>query len=165
LIDDPQLTVRMVPGASPLRVVLDSTLRVPDGAKILDPDALTLLVTTDRSSPERRRSLEKRGVAVRVVPAGAEGVDLPSALRMLRTEGVCSLMVEGGAKLITSLLSQRLVDRLVIGVAPIIIGGGTDAVGPMGVVRIADGIALTNRSLHTTDQDVVLAWDVVPSLG
>jgi GTP cyclohydrolase II len=163
LMDDPQLTVRMVPGASPLRVVLDSTLRVPDGAKVLDPDAVTVVVTTDRSIPERRRSLEKRGVAVRVVPAGADGVDLPSALRMLRDEGVCSLMVEGGAKVITSLLSQRLVDRLVIGVAPKIIGGGTEAVGPLGVLRIADGITLTNRSLHATDEDVVLAWDVAPS--
>jgi 3,4-dihydroxy 2-butanone 4-phosphate synthase/GTP cyclohydrolase II len=160
LADDPQLTVRMVPGASPLRVVLDSTLRVPDDAKVLDHEAPTLVVTTDRSSPARRRMLEERQVRVRVVPGGPEGVDVASALAVLRAEGVASLLVEGGAKVITSLLAGAFADRIVIGVAPKIIGRGTEAVGPLGVIRIHDGIRLTNRSVHMTADDILLAWDV-----
>ncbi|MDQ4068975.1 MAG: RibD family protein [Actinomycetota bacterium] len=161
LLDDPQLTVRMVPGASPLRIVLDSTLRLPDDAKVLDADAGTLIVTSDRSSPSRRLHLEGRGVRVRVVPASPEGVDLRVALRAVHDEGVSSLLVEGGAKVITSLLSRRLVDRIVVGVAPKIFGDGTDAVGPLGVTRVEHAIALTNRSVHITPDDVLLAWDVV----
>jgi GTP cyclohydrolase II len=160
LLDDPQLTVRMVPGASPLRVVLDSTLRVPLDAKVLDLEAPTLILTTDRSSRRARRALAERHVRVRVVPDGRGGVDLAAALAVLRAEGVASLLVEGGAKVITSLLASGFVDRIVVGVAPKIIGAGTEAVGPLGVSRVADGIELTNRSVHMMADDLLVAWDV-----
>ncbi len=160
LADDPQLTVRMVPGVSPIRVVLDSTLRVPPGAKVLDPDTPTLVLTTERSSPAVRRSLEERHVPVRVVAEGPGGVALAPALAALRQEGISSVLVEGGARVITSLLAAGFVDRIVVGVAPTIIGQGTDAVGPLGVARVADGIRLTNRCVHMMADDILLAWDV-----
>jgi GTP cyclohydrolase II len=160
LQDDPQLTVRMVPGASPLRVVLDSTLRVPDRAKILGTDAATTILTTERSDPARRGSLATRRIGVNVLPAGAHGVDIGPALGALRSAGVETLLVEGGARVITSLLSAGVVDRLIVAVAPTIIGQGTEAVGPLGVTSIADGIRLVNRSMHVLGDDVVLAGDI-----
>jgi len=160
LQDDPQLTVRMVPGASPLRVVLDSTLRVPDRAKILDPDAATTILTTDRSDPERRRTLAARHLGVQVLPSGADGVDVGPALGALRGAGVETLLVEGGARVITSLLRAGVVDRLIVAVAPTIIGQGTEAVGPLGVTAVADGIRLVNRSMHVVGDDVLLAGDL-----
>jgi GTP cyclohydrolase II len=160
LADDPQLTVRMVPGASPIRVVLDSTLRVPAGAKVLDPAAPTVIVTTERSSAAARLRLEQRHVRVRVVPEGSGGVALGPALAALREEGISSLLVEGGSRVITSLLAGGFVDRVVVGVAPKIIGQGTEAVGPLGVVRVAEGIRLTNRSVHMMADDILLAFDV-----
>jgi GTP cyclohydrolase II len=163
LQDDPQLTVRMVPGASPMRVVLDSTLRVPEGAKILGADAATTILTTDRSDPTRRRALEARGVGVHVLPAGAHGVDVDAALGALRAAGTETLLVEGGARVITSLLDAGVVDRLIVGVAPTIIGRGTEAVGPLGITSVADGIRLINRSMHVLDDDVLLSWDIQPA--
>jgi GTP cyclohydrolase II len=165
LQDDPQLTVRMVPGASPLRVVLDSTLRVPDGAKLLGADAVTTILTTDRSDPARRRTLAARRVGVQVLPSGAHGVDVGAALGALRGAGVETLLVEGGARVITSLLSAGVVDRLIVAVAPTIIGQGTEAVGPLGITSIADGIRLVNRSMHVVGDDVLLSWDVSPVAG
>src|SRR5438093_12616211 len=97
LRDDPQLTVRMVAGASPIRVVLDSTLRIPDGSSVLADDAATRIVTTDRSSAERRDDLRRRGIAVVMVPAGPWGVKLDTALNVLRDQGIRSALVEGGA--------------------------------------------------------------------
>ena len=158
--DDPQLTVRMVAGASPIRVVLDSTLRVPAGAKVLDTETPTVIVTTERSDPAARRSLEDRHIRVLVVPEGPGGVALGPALTALRGEGISSVLVEGGSRVITSLLAGGFVDRLVVGVAPTIIGQGTEAVGPLGVVRVADGIRLTNRCVHMMADDILLAWDV-----
>ena len=79
---------------------------------------------------------------------------------MLHTEGVSTVLVEGGAKVITSLLAANLVDRIVVGLAPKIVGQGTEAVGRLGVSRVQDAIALTNRSVHITPDDVLLAWDV-----
>jgi GTP cyclohydrolase II len=67
IIDDPQLTVRMVPGPSPLRVVLDSTLRLPSTARVLDARAGTVVITTAPSSEERRAALRARAVGVHVV--------------------------------------------------------------------------------------------------
>jgi GTP cyclohydrolase II len=160
LQDDPQLTVRMVPGASPLRVILDSTLRVPARAKILGSDAATTILTTDRSDPGRRRALRARHLGVRVLPAGAYGVDVGPALGALRGSGIETLLVEGGARVITSLLRAGVVDRLIVAVAPTIIGQGTEAVGPLGVTSVADGIRLVNRSMHVLGDDVLLAGNI-----
>ncbi len=161
LADDPQLTVRMVPGVSPLRVVLDSTLRVPSDAQILGDAASTVIVTTERSSAERRRELRGRGVGVRVVePDPLRGVDLAAALSLLRSTGVRSLMVEGGAAVITSFLRARLADRVVVGIAPRIVGSGTEAVGDLSVVRVSEGLRLTDRSVHSMGDDIVVAGDL-----
>ncbi|HEX2398676.1 MAG TPA: GTP cyclohydrolase II, partial [Mycobacterium sp.] len=126
--DDPQLTVRLVPGASPVRVVLDSTLRTPGTARILDDDAGTIVYTTDRASVDRVEELQSRHVGVRLVPAGAGGVGLSPVLQDLYTVGVRSLLVEGGAQVITAMLAAGHVDRLIVAVAPTIIGAGTEAV-------------------------------------
>jgi GTP cyclohydrolase II len=162
LADDPQLTVRLVPGASPLRIVLDTTLRVPLRAQVLGEAASTLVITTERSSAERRAELRERGVAVRVVDAEPPwGVNLAATLAMLRAAGLRSLLVEGGAAVITSFLRQRLVDRVVVGIAPTIVGAGTEAVGDLQVARVSEGLRLKRRSLHPLGEDVVLAGDVV----
>jgi GTP cyclohydrolase II len=160
IIDDPQLTVRMVPGRSPLRVVLDSTLRLPSTARVLDDVAGTVVITTESSSEDRRAALRARAVGVHVVDAGARGVDLASALQTLRGLGVGSLLVEGGARVITSFFAEKLVDRLVVGIAPTIMGTGIDAVGDLGVARVAESIRLTNRSVHQAGGDLLVAADV-----
>jgi 3,4-dihydroxy 2-butanone 4-phosphate synthase/GTP cyclohydrolase II len=161
--DDPQLTVRMVPGASPLRFVLDSTLRLPLDAKILEPDAVTTILTTGRAGADRRRALAERRVGVELLPAGPQGVDLPAALAALRDAGVETLLVEGGARVITSLLAGALVDRIIVSVAPTIIGRGTEAVGPLGISSVADGLRLANRSAHVVGEDVLIAGDLRPA--
>ena len=160
LRDDPRLTVRRVPGASPLRVVLDSTLRIPSTALVLDGDPVTFVFTTDRAAHSDRERLRALGVNVRTVPGSSAGVDLPATLRVLRELGVRTLLVEGGATMITSLLGDRLVDRLIVGTAPTILGAGTEAVGDLGIARVTQGISLRNRCMHVTDYDVITAWDV-----
>jgi GTP cyclohydrolase II len=161
IADDPQLTVRLVPGASPLRIVLDTTLRIPPTVQILGDAAPTLIVTTERSTRDRRRELRSRGVGIEFVePAPPHGVDLVATLAGLREAGIRSLLVEGGAAVITSFLRQRVVDRLVVGIAPTIIGAGTEAVGELSIARVSDGLRLTGRSVHTLGDDVVVASDM-----
>jgi 3,4-dihydroxy 2-butanone 4-phosphate synthase/GTP cyclohydrolase II len=159
--DDPELTVRMVSGASPMRVVLDSNLRISSDAKILGPDAATTVITTERSDPARRAALRERGVRVEVVADQAGRVSLRAALATLRASGTESVLVEGGSEMITGLLAAGLVDRIIVGVAPVVIGSGTQAVNDLRVWSVADGIRLENRSILPVGEDVVLAWDVV----
>jgi 3,4-dihydroxy 2-butanone 4-phosphate synthase/GTP cyclohydrolase II len=160
--DDPELTVRMVAGASPRRVVLDTSLRLPMTAKILNQDAATTVITTDRSDEARRAWLRRQGVRVEVVAEDAGQVDLRAALATLRASGIESVLVEGGAGVITALLAAGLVDRIIVAVAPIVIGSGTQAVEQLGVTRVADGIRLVNRSMVAVGDDILLAYDVAP---
>ena len=71
-----------------------------------------------------------------------------------------ALLVEGGGSVITGLLRQRLVDRMIVAIAPLVIGTGTSAVDDLGIDRVTDGIRLTNRSVVPIGDDVLLAWDV-----
>jgi GTP cyclohydrolase II len=163
LQDDPQLTVRMVPGASPMRVVLDSRLRTPSSAKVLSDDAATLILCRPDADPIRRQELTARGVTVREVDAGPDGLQIDHVLRLLRSVGVASLLVEGGGRVITSLLRAAAVDRVVVSVSPTIIGAGIEAVGPLGTGRVVEGIRLSNRSVHLAGDDVLLGFDVAAS--
>jgi 3,4-dihydroxy 2-butanone 4-phosphate synthase/GTP cyclohydrolase II len=162
LNDDPQLTVRMASGASPLRIVLDSTLRTAPTAQVVSDAAATLVLCGPDADPGRRVQLLAAGVAVREIPPGPHGLDIAAALREVRTLGVESLLVEGGAGIITSLLRAEAVDRFVVSISPTIIGTGVEAVGPLGVTEVADGIHLRNRSVYLVGEDVVLGFDVRP---
>ena len=159
--DDPQLTVRMVAGASPIRVVLDPRLRIPDGARVLDDDGVTTVVTTSASPAERRAELRRRGVSVVVVPPGPRGVHLAAALEALLDAGIRSVLVEGGARVITSFLSAGLADRLVVAIAPRLLGSGTDAVNDLGITEVAGSIRLEHRTVHAAGEDVLIAGDLV----
>jgi GTP cyclohydrolase II len=161
LRDDPRLTVRMVPGASPIRVVLDSRLRTPDHARVLDDEAATVIVTTDGSSRERRAELRRRGVSLAVVPAGPNGVDLEEALNVLFRDGIRSVLVEDNASVITSFLSAGLTDRLVVGIAPRVLGSGTDAVRDLGIMEVRSSIRVDRRTVHVVGDDVLIAGDVI----
>jgi riboflavin-specific deaminase-like protein len=158
--DDPLLTVRMVPGASPIRVVLDSTLRVPPEAQVFGPDAATIVLTSQRSDPDRRAALRLRGVKVEVVGQAPDGIDLADGLARLRSLGIRCLLVEGGSRVITSALREQLADRAVVAVAPILLGKGTDAVGDLGASLVRDGLRLLNRTVHQLGEDLVVAGDL-----
>ena len=160
LADDPLLTVRMVPGASPIRVVLDSTLRVPPDAQVFGPDAATIVLTSERSDPDRRAALRHRGVKVEVVREAPDGIDLAAGLARLRSLGIRCVLVEGGSRVITSALRERLADRVVVAVAPILLGKGTDAVGDLGASLVQDGLRLRNRTVHQLGPDLVVAGDL-----
>jgi GTP cyclohydrolase II len=158
--DDPQLTVRMVAGASPLRVILDSTLRSPLDANVFGGGASTLVLATDRADEERLQTLRRRDIGVRIVPAGPRGIDIRAALQLLNQIGVRTLVVEGGAQVITSMLSDRVADRIIVGVAPLLLGRGTEAVGDLAVGEVTDGVGLRNRTVHLAGDDVIMASDL-----
>jgi GTP cyclohydrolase II len=158
--DDPQLTVRMVAGASPMRIVLDTGLRIPVDARILGGDAATTVFTTDRSDPVRRTALRDRGVRVEVVPERGGHTSIRDVMSILRENGVVSVLVEGGSEVATALLAADLVDRAIVGIAPIILGAGRQAVNDLGVGTIASGIRLRNQMMVRVGDDIIVAGDV-----
>ena len=126
LSDDPRLTVRLVEGRSPQPVVVDSKLRTPPGARLFNGGSRrpAWIATTDGADEGRRAGLEARGAQVLRIPSWANGwVDLPALMERLASQGIGHLMVEGGARIITSFLRARLVDYAVVTVTPRFLGG------------------------------------------
>lgn len=163
LANDPQLTVRKVPGRSPARVILDSRLRSPIDAAVFRPDAPTYVMTTAHAGEEgKRAALAARQIAVRGVAAGPAGLDIAAVIRQLYTDGIRSIMVEGGARVITSMLAAGVVDRIVVSIAPRILGRGTDAVGDLHNEQIADAVRLYGHSVHLVGDALLIAADLGP---
>lgn len=157
LADDPQLTVRMAKGRDPLRVVVDSQLRVPLQARVLAEGAAarTLVATTATADKNRAREIRKLGAEVVRLPRASGGVNLTRLLKELRRRGVESVLVEGGAGIISSLLAARAVDRLVVVIAPRIIGQGIEAVGDLGIARLTDAISFSSVKTLRLGPDVI----------
>lgn len=126
LADDPRLTVRLTEGAHPQPVILDTQLRFPLSAQLLDgrEGPRPIIATNQQSDEARREALEQAGARVLRLPCdGAEGISLTALLNALGRRGIRGLMVEGGAQVITSFLRRRLVDHLAVTVAPMFVGG------------------------------------------
>ncbi len=125
LADDPALTVRLVPGDSPRPVVVDSHLRTPPNARLLaGPQAAWIATTAAGAESPRRQVLAEAGARIVVLPADGSGrVDLAALLGWLGSEGIRSLMVEGGARILTEFLERGLANFAVITIAPVFLGG------------------------------------------
>ena len=125
LTDDPRLTARLVGGPHPQVVVLDAGLRTPPEARVLQRvDQRALIVCAGDAPEERARAVEKAGGRILRVNADEQDrLDLAEMLKALHRLGLRSLMVEGGADVITSFLNARLADQAVITLAAAWIGG------------------------------------------
>jgi 3,4-dihydroxy 2-butanone 4-phosphate synthase/GTP cyclohydrolase II len=160
LADDPQLTVRLVRGPSPQPVIVDSRLRLPPTARLLS-DGRAWIATTDAADRRRQAALEAGGARVVRLPADEAGrVSLPALLAYLHRQHVHSLMIEGGARVIGRVLAERLADRLVLTIAPLLLGG-LNAVGG-GAPSLNGHLwpALLRPRYRVVGRDVVLFGDL-----
>ena len=159
LADNPRLTVRLVNGRDPLRIVIDSRLRIPVTARVLQEGAAhhTLIATTDRADPGRIRELEDLGAEVLMLPeeANRAGVSFIELFAALGRRRVASVLVEGGAGIITSLLAARLVDRMVIAIAPKIMGQGLEAIGDLGITSLANALTFSSVKTRRLGDDII----------
>jgi diaminohydroxyphosphoribosylaminopyrimidine deaminase / 5-amino-6-(5-phosphoribosylamino)uracil reductase len=147
LADDPSLTVRAVPyaGAPVLRVLVDASGRVPATMRLFDGEAPTLVATTERSPAARRAAWVAAGAEVATLDASDRGVALPALVELLGKRDLQSVLLEGGPTLAWSAVAEGVVDKLVLYVAPMLVGGadapgilGGDGVAPIGAARRVD---------------------------
>jgi diaminohydroxyphosphoribosylaminopyrimidine deaminase/5-amino-6-(5-phosphoribosylamino)uracil reductase len=158
LADDPQLTDRSgLPRARPLlRVVLDSTLRLPPESRLVQSAQSDLLVAaTSAASPERRRALENRGIEVKVFDGPRGRVDVRDVIALLGERKCLSVMIEAGSKLNWAALEAGAVDKVFLYYAPKILGGlqSLPMAGGTGRLRRADAILLERTTLHPIPPD------------
>ncbi|MFZ3209599.1 MAG: bifunctional diaminohydroxyphosphoribosylaminopyrimidine deaminase/5-amino-6-(5-phosphoribosylamino)uracil reductase RibD [Geobacteraceae bacterium] len=156
--DDPQLTARFPGSRDPLRVVLDSGLRIPAEARVLSAvsNARTIIATTLRDSP-RIRELEDMGAEVIHCSIHNGRVDLHDLLDRLGKMGVQSLILEGGATLAGEFLRLGLIDKFLLFYAPKLIGG--DGIGlftGQGAASLSDAVRLRDIRVRRFDSDILI---------
>jgi diaminohydroxyphosphoribosylaminopyrimidine deaminase/5-amino-6-(5-phosphoribosylamino)uracil reductase len=158
LADDPRLTVRDAPGTDPRRIVLDSRLRTPPTAALVQGAVIAGLA---RAPAARRRRLERAGATVLALPADRRGrVRLDALGPALAALGLSSVLVEGGGEVHAAMLGAGLADELILHVAPAILGGrqgGPAWVGGTEVSRLADAHRLVFRSAGFSGADLVVS--------
>ena len=164
LADDPSLTVRLdgYRGRHPLRVVVDGRGRLPASAAVLDGTAPALIATV-AASPETRAAWEGRGAEVLVLDPDADGgVPLGGLMAALGKREVQTVLVEGGSALAWSAVQGGVVDRLVLYLAPKLVGGtaAPGVLGGGGVATIADAFSMSIRSVERIGDDMKVVADV-----
>jgi len=160
--DDPELTTRLsVPALQPVRVIVDSALRLRPDARLLSPDSAggpVLVFTREGADPDKVSRLAALGAEV--IPVGGPGprVDLSAALRELGAREIGSVLLEGGGQLNGAMLERRLVDKMVLFFAPKLIGGsGAPASFAFdGFERMEEAIRLTRTSVELFGEDICL---------
>jgi diaminohydroxyphosphoribosylaminopyrimidine deaminase / 5-amino-6-(5-phosphoribosylamino)uracil reductase len=160
LADDPELTTRLPEGGrNPIRIILDSGLRTPEEARVLNvAEAQSWIVTAEGADPEKAERLRERGVEVFAVARGAKGLDLDAVLKALFEKGITHLLVEGGASVNGEFLKAGLINKIMAFIAPKLVGGA-DAPTPYGgegFAKMADAVQLTGITMEQFGDDICL---------
>jgi diaminohydroxyphosphoribosylaminopyrimidine deaminase/5-amino-6-(5-phosphoribosylamino)uracil reductase len=161
LRDDPLLTTRLPGGGGrdPIRVVVDSWLRIPCEAKVLtaSPTACTIIATTASAPDEKRRQLEALGAKVLVIDGGPR-VPLAPLMDQLGAMQVTSILLEGGGELHGAALRAGIVDKVLYFIAPKLLGGRTapPAIGGEGFARLVEAVTLERTQVKRLDGDLLI---------
>ena len=153
--DNPELTSRIQNGRNPIRVILDSSLRIPLDAKVVtDKQAETWIFTSENYSKEKRKLLEDSGISV-YVTRGIQQVDPADVMKTLGEKLVSSVLIEAGGTLNAALFEQHLIDKVVLYMAPKIVGGQSAPtfLEGKGIAMMADAVELTNLSVASVGKD------------
>ncbi len=161
--DDPHLTARPKGRVKkvPWRIVLDSRAELPLGASLLAPPDVskTVIAVTRRAPRSKIARLEALGARVVRCPSRRNGVSLRSLMRRLGRMGIMSVVIEGGGEVIASALDAGVVDKIMVFIAPKILGGrgAPTPVGGEGIKRIADALSLTEVAVKRCGSDIVIS--------
>ncbi len=158
LADDPQLTVRMVRGKSPLRIILDSRLQTPvDGALMNEAARVPVLIATVSKDHTKAAALVARGAEVLLCKQADGQIDLPALMKVLGSRGIQSILLEGGERLCGEMQRLGLIDRFLFFFAPKIVGGeGKGLFAGVGAALMKDAQPLAIRRVSRVGEDILV---------
>jgi len=161
LNDDPRLTVRKVRGRNPIRVVVDSFARTPTDSRLISTEHGKAIVAISNNAPTIRVN-RLRQAGAEIIRCGTQRVDLEELLARLRERGIHRILLEGGGTLNWSMLHRGLVDKVVVTVAPIIVGGqkATTLAEGEGARKISGAIKLSLKSATREGKELLVVYDV-----
>ncbi len=153
--DNPQLTVRMVAGRSPYRIIIARNIRYSPSLHLFanNQDGKTIVVTGE----EGLARLRSKDLIVWRMKSGRTGVVLKEVLKRAGDFQISSLLVEGGGRLATSFLKEQLVDKHFVVIAPMTIGHGIDSVGDIGVRKLRESIKYRSPNFAICGGDLLFS--------
>lgn len=158
--DNPMLTARVDGGKNPIRIVVDSSLKIDINANVVqDKSAKTIIATTDKADKDKILKLQAQDVDVIVVDKDKnDKVDIEKLLDILGQQNICSILVEGGATLSGSFVAKKLVDKVYFFIAPKIIGGkeAKTPVAGTGILNLQEALTLKDIKIEKLEEDILI---------
>lgn len=158
--DNPMLTARVDGGKNPIRIVVDSSLKIDINANVVqDKSAKTIIATTDKADKDKILKLQAQNVDVIVVDKDEnDKVDIEKLLDILGQQNICSILVEGGATLSGSFVAKKLVDKVYFFIAPKIIGGkeAKTPVAGTGILNLQEALTLKDIQIEKLEEDILI---------
>lgn len=158
--DNPMLTARVDGGKNPIRIVVDSSLKIDINANVVqDKSAKTIIATTDKADKDKILKLQAQDVDVIVVDKDKnDKVDIEKLLDILGQQNICSILVEGGATLSGSFVAKKLVDKVDFFIAPKIVGGKETKtpVAGTGILNLQEALALKDIQIEKLEEDILI---------
>ncbi len=160
--DDPYLTARPGKrrGRDPVRIIVDTHLRIPHNAKVLNHDSgsETIVAVGDHVPPELVRDIEKPGVSTMTCPLKDGRIDLSALVGALGKMPFTTILVEGGAGIMGSMIREELIDKFYIFKAPCILGGddGIPMARGKGPERMNQSVLLRDMELRRFGEDILI---------
>jgi diaminohydroxyphosphoribosylaminopyrimidine deaminase/5-amino-6-(5-phosphoribosylamino)uracil reductase len=160
LKDDPMLLCK-IPGAKqPIRVIVDSSLKMPLTSKLFSTACThsVVIATTKKASFKKAEIFARNGISLLFCKMKNNRVGLKDLLKKLSWLGIADILVEGGGELAAGLIEERLVDQFIFFIAPKIIGGrdAKTSVEGIGVDKVADAVKLKNISIRMFADDIMI---------
>lgn len=165
LADDPQLTARGYSGKGgrakqqPVRIIVDGKGRVPASARVFSEPGKTIVAVLDCYFVHDKSRLSREGIEYLSLKSDNDSIDLAELMKVLGQRHITTVMVEGGSKLLGNIFDRRLVDKVLVFIAPIIIGGkeAKTAVGGSGVERVADALQLKDVKVERFGDEMLIS--------
>jgi len=154
--DNPELTPRLYNGKDPMKIVVDSTLKIPKNCKLLKEPSKLIIATTNKARKSEIAKLQHKGATVIVTKSKQGMVDMNDLLKQLGKHEIVSVMIEGGSELNSSAIKASVVDKILIFTAPKLIGNGVAAIGNLGVNKINKAINLKDPVCSRVGKDMLV---------
>lgn len=156
LRDNPELTPRLVKGKDPMKIVVDSKLKIPNNCNLMKNPAKLIIATTNKAPKSMIKKFQQKGINVIITKSKNGFVDLDNLMKQLGKHEITSVMIEGGSQLNSSAIKEGVVDKALIFAAPKIIGNGIGAIGSLGIKKIDKAINLKNPIVKKIGKDVLI---------
>jgi diaminohydroxyphosphoribosylaminopyrimidine deaminase/5-amino-6-(5-phosphoribosylamino)uracil reductase len=158
--DNPSLTTRIPGGRDPIRIIVDSTLRIPLNAKVLTQKspAKTIVATLASAPKGKMAKLQKAGAEVVTVKSAAGRVDLRDLMQKLGKRDIISVLIEGGAEINFSALQSGIVDKIVLFIAPVLMTGkdALCSIGGRSPKKLSQALRLHEVTTRFVGQDLII---------